>query len=312
MRAIAPADAQPIGLALSAVELSYGITPPAFTITKSDVAMSNMDFDTWASDNPSSWLVEGESSGNPVVTERNSGTGYATPKTSGGALCFYSSANANLLRIYQSGPQLGNFYEYEFNLSYCGAGSLALENGVIFPSQSVVGTKIATYIQAHANLFILRAFVGAGNNRDLTCDYARVRLLSGTDWINDTPHAVGYGDFSISPVISNTAQAGVIFSHTDADNYGRLVVCRHTNRLWLFKKVAGVTTFIGSYAGTYSSGKAVIARVRQNGNLDVVYGTTTLASNLVTGIPMGLRGGACLTNASNQILSYNWDARNPI
>jgi hypothetical protein len=265
--------------------------------------LANADFGSWSADNPSSWSIEGESGADPEVTQRDSGQAHADTKTSGGAANFYATGGS-LLRIYQSALAVGGFYKVAYGLSRVVAGALSVENGTLVFSSSAPATVEGTMRAVTANV-ILRA---TGTPRDLTVDSVSAKLLSNMEQVFN--HAAPYGDFSAALTIGSGYQGGVVFNWLDADNHARLILDRLDNKVYLFKRVGGTVTTLGSWSATYIAGKTLVARRHKDGTIDVIYNGATLASGLAATGLNGRGGGPFATDSAGvTVHGYSWDAR---
>lgn len=94
--------------------------------------ITNGNFATWSSDNPSSWTVTGESGTNPEISQVGVGEGHDSTGT--GACNIYTTSST--VSISQATLTTNNTYKLTITIGYVGNGTIAIYSG---------STRIAQY-----------------------------------------------------------------------------------------------------------------------------------------------------------------------
>lgn len=225
----------------------------------------NSGFTAWSGDNPTSWLVQGESGSDPMVTEVS------------GAARIYTSSTQVLLGQNINGAA-GRWYELVFEQTARVAGYLsirsyldgALPNITVLPT--TVGTLTANWRSTDAGFNFKRAVAPT----DVTVDNCTLRELLPSSLFATVTSASPTSVTAKINALTAYAFAGVVGWLDSATRPANYIVAYHDNNgtVRLDKCVSGTFTNLLSVSVAFSSDAEIEIRRPSGNTFQLWYGGT--------------------------------------
>lgn len=265
------------------------------------LASLNGDFADWTTDDPDIWSVVGEVANDPECSEAATGEAHAdTPTLGGGMANLYSTASTDFRVQQNAGLTPGVWYAGSINIDTRTAGTILIDTGNAYFSQSYTSAGIKTWA-ARAGSAWFKIWTSAVP-ADVTIDDISFQPLTWAELINIPDHGianvVAEVEIAVDPA---THLAGLAIGWDSQSSPANGIIVYHNGVICRIEKcVAGTWTTVQSTAAAFSANAKLIC-VRDGSAVSVFYNNAKIGSTVTisdAAIVAGTRHGAFSTNAT--------------